>query len=100
MNRDVFHAISDPTRRAILKELLKESQNVNSLSSKFDMTRQAVSLHLKLLEECNVINVQQDGRQRLCSLRFEELQEVQRWLKPFKEIWEARFDSLDELLTD
>lgn len=98
MRRDVFNAIADPTRRGILMSLTKESHNVNALAEKFDMTRQAVSLHVKYLQECGVISIKQEGRERYCNLEVQKLAEVADWLQPFKEIWEARFSNLDDLL--
>ena len=99
MRRDVFNAIADPTRRSILMSLTTESQNVNALAEQFDMTRQAVSLHVKYLQECGVITINKEGRERYCKLEAEELSEVAEWLEPFRKIWEARFDQLDSLLT-
>ena len=68
MRRDVFNAIADPTRRDILMSLTAQKQNVNALAEKFDMTRQAVSLHVKYLQECGVITIQKEGRERICNL--------------------------------
>lgn len=98
MRRDVFNAIADPTRRSILMSLTTESQNVNTLADKFDMTRQAVSLHVKYLEECGVISIKKDGRERYCNLEIQKLTELTDWLEPFRKIWEARFDQLGNLL--
>lgn len=78
--------------------LTTESQNVNALADRFDMTRQAVSLHVKYLQECGVISIKQEGRQRYCNLEPEKLSEVAEWLEPFKALWEARFKQLDKLL--
>nr|WP_298999382.1 metalloregulator ArsR/SmtB family transcription factor [uncultured Allomuricauda sp.] len=99
MRRDVFNAIADPTRRDILMSLTTESQNVNSLAEQFDMTRQAVSLHVKYLQECGVITINKEGRERFCKLEAQTLSEVADWLEPFRKIWESRFDQLDFLLT-
>lgn len=98
MRRDVFNAIADPTRRNVLMALMTEPQNVNTLANKFDMTRQAVSLHIKYLQECGVISIQKTGRERYCSLEIEKLTEVADWLEPFKKMWQARFTQLDDLL--
>lgn len=100
MRRDVFHAIADPTRRSILMSLTKESQNVNALAERFDMTRQAVSLHVKYLQECGVITIKQVGRERLCNLHVEKLAEAVEWLEPFRKMWEDRFNRLDDLLNN
>jgi DNA-binding transcriptional ArsR family regulator len=98
MRRDVFQAIADPTRRSILMSLTKETQNVNALAEKFDMTRQAVSLHVKILQQCGVITIRKEGRERFCNLNAEKLTEVDDWLEPFRKLWETRFDQLDDLL--
>ncbi|GAB3333022.1 metalloregulator ArsR/SmtB family transcription factor [Marivirga atlantica] len=79
--------------------LTTESQNVNSLAEQFDMTRQAVSLHVKYLQECGVITINKEGRERFCKLEAQTLSEVADWLEPFRKIWESRFDQLDSLLT-
>ncbi|WP_020531175.1 ArsR/SmtB family transcription factor [Flexithrix dorotheae] len=100
MRRDVFQAIADPTRRDILMSLTKESRNVNALAKQFDMTRQAVSLHVKYLKECGVIVIEKQGRERYCSLELNKLSEISNWLEPFKELWEARFKKLDNLLEE
>lgn len=100
MKRDVFTAIADPTRRGILISLTAEPQNVTALAEKFDMTRQAVSLHLKYLEECRVISISKAGRERFCRLEAQQLAEVAEWLTPFRRMWEGRFNQLDQLLGD
>lgn len=98
MRRDVFNAIADPTRRSILMSLSTKSQNVNTLADKFDITRQAVSLHVKYLKECGVISIKKEGRERYCYLEIQKLREVADWLEPFRKLWEVRFDQLDNLL--
>lgn len=98
MRRDVFNAIADPTRRDILMSLTVRKRNVSSLAEQFDITRQAVSLHIKYLEECGVISVEKQGRERYCQLEAAKMKEVNDWLTPFRKMWEARFDNLDNLL--
>ncbi|WP_288373527.1 metalloregulator ArsR/SmtB family transcription factor [uncultured Algoriphagus sp.] len=98
MRRDIFNAIADPTRRDIMMSLTNEPQNVTSLAEQFDMTRQAVSLHIKYLQECGVITINKEGRERFCKLEAQTLTEVADWLEPFRKIWESRFDQLDSLL--
>ncbi|MBI1184473.1 metalloregulator ArsR/SmtB family transcription factor [bacterium] len=98
MKRDVFNAIADPTRRVILMSLLDESKNVNSLANQFDMTRQAVSLHVKYLQECGVLTIEKVGRERYCKLQTKQLEKVATWLEPFKLLWEGRLNRLDNLL--
>ena len=98
MRRDVFNAIADPTRRSILMSLTTEPKNVNALADQFDMTRQAVSLHIKYLEECRVISISKEGRERYCQLEAKELEQIDDWLEPFKALWEERLDRLDNFL--
>ena len=100
IRRDVFQAIADPTRRGILALLAKSPQNVNTLAERFAMTRQAVSLHVKILYECGVISINQTGRERLCNLQPKRLAEVAEWLEPFRKTWEDRFGRLDNLLNN
>ncbi|MDN3669071.1 metalloregulator ArsR/SmtB family transcription factor [Echinicola jeungdonensis] len=96
--RDVFQAIADPTRRGILSQLINRPQNLNSLASHFEMSRQAVSLHVKILEECEVIRIKKDGRERYCQLQPEKLAEIAIWMEPFQKMWRNRFQQLDDLL--
>ncbi|MCD2259467.1 ArsR/SmtB family transcription factor [Psychroserpens luteolus] len=100
MKRDVFNAIADPTRRSILMSLTNESQNVNALANKFDMTRQAVSLHIKYLQECGVITIKKEGRERHCNLDVQKLTEIADWLEPFRKMWTAKFNQLNIVLDD
>lgn len=100
MKRDVFNAIADPTRRSILLFLTTQPQNVNTLAEKFDMTRQAVSLHIKYLEECGVISITKEGRERHCAIEVERLTEVADWLEPFRKMWAGKLSQLDTLLDE
>ncbi len=100
MNRDVFNAIADPTRRNILLSLMAKEQNVNAIANQFEMTRQAVSLHVKYLQECGVISIKKEGRERICNLEASRLSEIADWLEPFKKLWEKRFDQLDQVLDE
>ncbi len=100
MKRDVFNAIADPTRRSILLSLMKKSQNVNTLAEQFDMSRQAVSLHLKYLRECGVITVRKEGRTRYCNLEIQKLTEIADWLEPFRKMWMGKLNQLDQLLDE
>ncbi|WP_215222577.1 ArsR/SmtB family transcription factor [Echinicola shivajiensis] len=98
MRRDVFQAIADPTRRDILLTLTKETKNVSTLAEQFDMTRQAVSLHVKYLQECGVITIKKEGRERYCKLEADQLEQVVEWLEPFRTLWEARLDRLGNII--
>jgi DNA-binding transcriptional ArsR family regulator len=78
--------------------LTTEPKNVNTLADQFDMTRQAVSLHVKYLQECGVITIQKEGRERYCKLEVQQLTQVSDWLEPFRTLWEGRLDRLDNLI--
>lgn len=96
--RDVFQAIADPTRREIISLLARKPANVNDIAAHFDMTRQAVSLHVRILAECGVLDVVRAGRERRCNVRPEKFAEVSDWLEPLRRLWEARFEQLDDVL--
>lgn len=98
--RDIFQAIADPTRRQIISHLAKQPQNLNALAEKFNLTRQAISLHVKILQECGIIVITQSGRERICSVNPEKLFEITDWLGQFRQLFENRFAQLDELLTN
>lgn len=100
MKRDVFNAIADPTRRNILLSLTVKSQDINSIAKSFDITRQAVSLHIKYLKECGVISISKEGRHRFCSLEIDKLNEVEEWLSPFRKMWTSKLSQLDNLLDE
>ena len=100
MTRDVFNAIADPTRRGILISLTNQSKNVNALADKFDMSRQAVSLHIQYLKDCGLISIKKQGRERYCSLKVQKLSDVEEWLQPFRKMWTGKFRQLDSLLED
>ena len=93
--RDVFQAIADPTRRQIINMLAYESLNVNAIAEKFEVTRQAVSLHVKILEECGLIVINQHGRERYCEARLDKLDDVSRWVEQYRQVWENKLDSLE-----
>jgi len=93
--RDVFQAIADPTRRAIISLVARESLNVNSIAEKFHVSRQAVSLHVKILTECGLIVIKQQGRERFCEAKFDKLNEVSAWVEQYRQFWETKFDSLE-----
>lgn len=98
--RDVYQAIADPTRREIISHLATSPQNLNALAEKFHLSRQAISLHVKILQECGVIVITQSGRERICSINPEKLAEIFDWLGQFRQLFENRFAQLDELLTN
>ncbi|MBL7712303.1 MAG: winged helix-turn-helix transcriptional regulator [Chitinophagaceae bacterium] len=99
MRRDVFQAIADPTRRAIIGLLAAQALSVNALAGQFAMSRQAVSLHIKILEECGLVAVRQQGRERYCEARLDQLQAVSDWVSQYQQFWTAQFASLDNYLS-
>lgn len=98
MRRDIFHAIADPTRRAILSLIALQAMTPNALAEHFDTTRQAVSKHLRVLTECELVQQKQQGREIYYELQLEKMKEIDKWLSQFREIWETRFNELDKLL--
>ena len=100
MRRDVFQAIADPTRRAIIALLALQAMTPNALAEHFDTTRQAVSKHLRVLTECELVTQKQRGREIYYSLEIEKMKEIDEWLAQVQEIWEANYKRLDALLTE
>lgn len=100
MRRDVFQAIADPTRRDIIGLLAQKSLNVNDISNQFQISRPAVSKHLKILEECGLVIIQQQGRERICEAQPEKLREVSDWVEQYRQFWNEKLDSLERYLTD
>jgi len=98
--RDVFQAIADPTRRAIIGMIAKEPVNVNTIAEQFDISRQAISLHLKILAECGLLNMKQQGRERICEAKLEKLSEVNEWISQYKQFWESKLDALGKFLSN
>lgn len=98
VRRDAFQGIADPTRREILNMIINEPMNLNHIAEKFDVSRPAISQHIKILNECGLLTITQKGRQRICEPNLEPLNEVAEWVEPFKELWEERFQQLDQLL--
>lgn len=99
MRRDVFQAIADPTRRAIIALIAVQAMTPNALAEQFDTTRQAVSKHLKILTECELVKQDFQGREIYYSLEIEKMKEIDNWLAQYRKIWETRFDQLDNLLS-
>ena len=98
MRRDVFQAISDPTRRAIITLIAMQAMTPNAIAENFNSTRQAVSKHLRILTECELVKQEQQGREIYYSLEIEKMKEIDKWLNQFREIWETRFNQLDDVL--
>ena len=98
--RDVYQAIADPTRRAIINLIAAQPHNVNAIAEQFDMTRQAISLHVGILEECGLITINRNGRDRICEAKLDQLDEVTAWVTQSKKLWVSKFERLDKYLTD
>lgn len=96
--RDIFQAIADPTRRQIIGMLARKSLNVNAIAREFDITRQAVSLHVQFLNDCGLIVIKQQGRERYCEARLAKLNEVTDWVNQYRKYWDNKFDSLEGYL--
>lgn len=98
MRRDVFQAIADPTRRAILALLAFHALTPNALAEHFDTSRQAVSKHLRILNECGVVKQEQIGREIHYTLNAKKMKEIDKWLQQFRKMWEDRYNQLDDVL--
>ena len=96
--RDIFQAIADPTRRQIIGMLARKSLNVNAIAREFDITRQAVSLHVQFLNDCGLIVIKQKGRERYCEAKLERLNEVTDWVDQYRKYWDNKLDSLESYL--
>ena len=98
MRRDIFQAIADPTRRAIISFIVTEPMTPNTLADQFDISRQAVSKHIRILDECGLISTTLMGRERYYQARTKKLKAVDDWIEPFRKLWEDKYESLDHVL--
>ena len=98
--RDIFQAIADPTRRQIIGMLARESLNVNAIAKEFDITRQAVSLHVQFLNDCGLIVIRQQGRERYCEANLAKLDEVTDWVDQYRKYWDNKLDTLESYLAE
>lgn len=98
MKRDPFQALADPTRRAILILIASQAMTPNALAEHFDSSRQAVSKHIKVLTECELVKQEQSGREIYYHFNPKKMKEVADWLEPFRKMWEDRFSNLDKVL--
>jgi DNA-binding transcriptional ArsR family regulator len=98
MKRDVFKAIADPTRRDIIHLLSQEPLNLNAVAENFDISRPAISKHIKILTECGLIVVKQQGRERVCEVQLKKLSEVSAWLEQYRSFWNKKLDALGNFL--
>jgi DNA-binding transcriptional ArsR family regulator len=99
MRRDIFQAIADPTRRAIITLIAVQAMTPNAIADNFNTTRQSVSKHLRILTECDLVKQKQEGREIYYSLEIKKMKEIDKWLNQFRKIWETRFDQLDKVLS-
>ena len=100
MRRDVFQAIADPTRRAIIHMIANENLNLNAVAEKFDISRPAISKHIKILTECGLVTINVQGREHYCEAKLEKLNEVNEWVAQYKKFWEEKFDALELYLQE
>jgi DNA-binding transcriptional ArsR family regulator len=100
MRRDVFQAIADPTRREIIGLLTRETLNLNAVSENFDISRPAISKHIKILTECGLVVIKQQGRERFCEVNIEMLTEVSDWVERCTTLWTNKFDALERHLSE
>lgn len=93
--RDVYQAIADPTRRAIINMIAGQPHNVNAIAEKFDVSRQAISLHIQILTDCGLIKIKRQGRDRFCEAQLDQLSEVSMWVDQYRRHWESRLDAME-----
>ena len=98
MRRDVFQAIADPTRRKIINMLATGSLNLNAVADQFHISRPAISKHIKILTECGLVEIKQQGRERHCKAKFSKLHEVSEWVERYRQLWEQKLDALENYL--
>jgi len=96
--RDVYQAIADPTRRAIINMIASQPHNVNAIAEKFDVTRQAISLHIQILTDCGLIKVKQQGRDRVCEAQLQQLSEVSAWVDQYRQHFESKLDAMEQYI--
>lgn len=100
MRRDVFQAIADPTRREIVNLLSRQAMNLNTVAENFNISRPAISKHIKILTECGLIVIRQEGRERYCEAKLKKLNEVAEWVEQYKSFWNKKLDSLENYLEE
>ena len=99
MRRDIFQAIADPTRRAIITLIALQSMTPNAIADNFNIARQSVSKHLRILTECELVKQERQGREIYYSLKVEKMKEIDKWINQFRKIWETKFNQLDKVLS-
>ena len=100
MRRDVFQAIADPTRREIIAMIAHQSLHLNLVAEKFDISRPAISKHIKILTECGLITIKEEGRHRYCEAKLEKLNEVSGWVEQYRKFWTQKLDALETYLDE
>jgi DNA-binding transcriptional ArsR family regulator len=98
MRRDVFQAIADPTRRAIISMIAEKPLNLNTVAAHFEVSRPAISRHIKILTQCGLVTVKQQGRERYCEARLQHLNEVSEWVEQYRIFWNKKLDALEDFL--
>lgn len=98
LRRDIFQAISDPTRRAILVLLTSQSMTAGAIAENFDAARPTISKHIQILNECELVEANQQGREIHYQLKIDKMKEIDQWLEQFRAIWENKFNQLDNVL--
>ncbi|HEV7620926.1 MAG TPA: metalloregulator ArsR/SmtB family transcription factor [Flavisolibacter sp.] len=98
MRRDVFHAIADPTRREIINIISNQTINLNAIAENFDISRPAISKHIKILTECGLIIIKQQGRERYCEANLKSLKQVSQWTDQYRSFWTKKLDALENFL--
>jgi DNA-binding transcriptional ArsR family regulator len=98
MRRDVFQAIADPTRRAIINMIAHQPLNLNAVAEQFDVSRPAISKHIKILTQCGLITIKQQGRERYCEAKLQQLNEVSQWIEQYRVFWNKKLDALEDFL--
>lgn len=98
LRRDIFQAISDPTRRAILVLLTSQTMTAGAIAENFGAARPTISKHIQILNECDLVEANQQGREIHYQLKIDKMKEIDNWLEQFRKIWESRFDNLDNVL--
>jgi DNA-binding transcriptional ArsR family regulator len=96
--RDVYQAIADPTRRAIIGMIAGQPHDMKSIAEKFDITQQAISLHVKILTDCGLVTMKQQGRNRICEARLNKLSEVDLWVGQYRQYFERKLDSMEKYI--
>jgi DNA-binding transcriptional ArsR family regulator len=99
MRRDIFQAIADPTRRAIMTLIALHAMTPNAIAENFHTTRQSISKHLRILTECEMVKQEYRGREIYYSLEREKIKEIDQWIDQLRKTWESRFNQLDKVLS-